>query len=237
MESSELSWAPGEITDCFSTGPVQVGNTMKVELKPGIDFIKSFIGIIAQRLVRLICPFCKEEYLPSEDSLRGLAMTPQQVREHRFVRGKGCEKCGETGYRGRAGIYEMLVLSQKIKEAIAGEASEGQLRQLAVAEGMQTLPNAGVERLMQGVTTVEEVLRAIQTDEDFGSLCPDCGAILGSAFVACPECGKKLIETCPSCSKTLDAAWKYCPYCAVMLGGGRRVNASKVIPMGKDKIA
>jgi hypothetical protein len=162
------------------------------------------------------------------------------VKDHIFYRGKGCGKCGDTGYKGRAGIYEMLVLSQKIKEAIAGEASEGQLRQLAVAEGMKTLPKAGVERLMTGVTTVEEVLRAIQTDEDFGSLCPVCGTILGSGFVACPECGKKLIETCPSCSKTLDAAWKYCPYCADKLpvaGQTQEVKKSKVISMGKEKIA
>ncbi len=134
----------------------------------------------------------------------------------------------------------MLVLSQKIKEAIATEASEGQLRQLAVAEGMKTLSHAGVERLMQGTTTVDEVLRAIQTDEDFGSLCPACSAILGAGFIACPECGKKLIETCPACSRTLDAGWKYCPYCADQLPGAKQaqqVKHSKIIPMGKEKTA
>ncbi len=207
---------------------------------PSYLISSTIIGIIAQRLVRVICPFCKEEYQPTEDSLRGLALTAQQVKDHKFLRGKGCGKCGDTGYKGRAGIYEMLVLSQKIKEAIAGGASEGKLRQLAVAEGMQTLPNAGVARLMQGVTTVEEVLRAIQTDEDFGSLCPACNAILGSDFIACPECGKKLIETCPSCSKTLDAGWKHCPYCAETLPDvdqAPKARDPKVIPMGKDKIA
>jgi len=207
---------------------------------PSYLIASTIIGIIAQRLVRVICPFCKEEYQPHEDSLRGLALTPQQVRCHTFVRGKGCGKCGETGYKGRAGIYEMMVLSQKIKEAIATEASEGQLKQLAVAEGMQTLSHAGVERLMEGTTTVDEVLRAIQTDEDFGSLCPACSAILGAGFIACPVCGKKLIETCPACSKTLDAGWKYCPYCANHLVGAkqaRQVMDSKIIPMGKEKTA
>jgi type IV pilus assembly protein PilB len=207
---------------------------------PSYLISSTIIGIIAQRLVRVICPFCKEEYQPHEDNLRGLALTPEQVRDHKFLRGKGCGKCGDTGYKGRAGIYEMLVLSQKIKEAIATEASEGKLRQIAIAEGMQTLPHAGVERLMQGVTTVEEVLRAIQTDEDFGSLCPDCGAILGSGFVACPECGKKLIETCPSCSKTLDAGWKFCPYCSDQLPGAnqpQKASDPKVIRMGKERSA
>ena len=207
---------------------------------PSYLISSTIIGIIAQRLVRVICPFCKEEYQPSEDSLRGLALTPGQVREHKFLRGKGCGKCGETGYKGRAGIYEMLVLSQKIKEAIATESSEGQLRQLAVAEGMKTLSHAGVERLMEGTTTVDEVLRAIQTDEDFGSLCPKCNAILGAGYIACPECGEKLIETCPACSKTLDAGWKYCPYCADQLAGAKQaqqVKNSKVIPMGKEKTA
>ena len=207
---------------------------------PSYLISSTIIGIIAQRLVRVICPFCKEEYRPNEDSLRGLALTPHQAREHKFLRGRGCGKCGETGYKGRAGIYEMLVLSQKIKEAIATEASEGQLRQLAVAEGMKTLSHAGVERLMQGTTTVEEVLRAIQTDEDFGSLCPVCTAILGAGFVACPQCGKKLIRTCPSCSKTLDAGWKYCPYCADKLTGAKQADQakdSKIIPMGKERTA
>jgi type II secretory ATPase GspE/PulE/Tfp pilus assembly ATPase PilB-like protein len=176
---------------------------------PSYLIASTIIGIIAQRLVRVICPFCKEEYTPNEDSLTGLALTSRQAREHTFHRGRGCGKCGDTGYKGRAGIYEMLVLSQKIKEAIATEASENQIRQLAVAEGMTTLPNAGVKVLMSGVTTVDEVLRAIQTDEDFGSLCPACGSVLGSGFVACPQCGKKLIETCPGCSKTVDAGWSY----------------------------
>jgi hypothetical protein len=162
------------------------------------------------------------------------------VQEHKFLRGKGCGKCSDTGYKGRAGIYEMLVLSQKIKEAIATEASENQLRQLAVAEGMQTLPNAGVERLLSGITTVDEVLRAIQTDEDFGSLCPTCRAILGSGFIACPQCGEKLIETCPSCTKMLDADWSYCPYCTVKIseaGLQSKTNEPKVISMGKERIA
>jgi hypothetical protein len=207
---------------------------------PSYLISSTIIGIIAQRLVRVICPFCREEYRPNEDSLMGLALTPEQASEHTFYRGSGCAKCGETGYKGRAGIYEMLVLSQKIKEAIATEASENQIKQIAVAEGMTTLPKAGVQVLLSGVTTVDEVHRAIQTDEDFGSLCPDCGAILGSGFIACPECGKKLIEMCPACSKTVDVDWSYCPYCADRLpqpGQAPGAQNPKVVSMGKEKIA
>jgi type IV pilus assembly protein PilB len=205
---------------------------------PSYLIASTIIGIIAQRLVRVICPFCKEKYTPNEDSLRGLALTTRRAREHTFYRGSGCSRCGETGYKGRAGIYEMLVLSQKLKEAIATDASENQIRQLAVAEGMTTLPNAGVKVLLSGVTTVEEVLRAIQTDEDFGSLCPACGTILGSGFIACPACGKKLIEICPSCSKTVDGSWAYCPYCAQKIpkaGKTPEAKSPKVIPMGKEQ--
>ncbi len=93
---------------------------------------------------------------------------------------------------------------------------------------------------MEGTTTVDEILRAIQTDEDFGSLCPACNAILGAGYIACPECGEKLIETCPACSKTLDAGWKYCPYCADQLPGAKQAQQaknSKIIPMGKEKSA
>jgi type IV pilus assembly protein PilB len=207
---------------------------------PSYLISSTIIGIIAQRLVRLICPFCKEAYQPAEDSLRGLALTPRQIKGHTFFRGRGCSRCGDTGYKGRLGIYEMMVLSQKLKEAIAADAPEGQIRQIAVAEGMKTLPHAGVEQLMKGVTTVEEVLRAIQTDEDFGSLCPACGSILGSDFIACPECGKRLIETCPSCSKTVEAKWKFCAYCAAHLRGAAPAHPAKsprIIPMGKEQTA
>ena len=207
---------------------------------PSYLIASTIIGIIAQRLVRVICSLCKEPYKPEEDRLRGLALTASHVKEHTFYRGRGCSHCGDTGYKGRAGIYEMLVLSQKIKEAIATDASEGQIRQLAVAEGMKTLPRAGVESLLNGVTTVEEVLRAIQTDEEFGSLCPACGAILGSGFIACPECGNRLIETCLKCGKAVDAGWSFCPYCADSLakrGPAEGAKKSKVVSMGKDKMA
>ncbi len=205
---------------------------------PSYLIASTIIGIIAQRLVRVICPFCKELDSPPKELLNRLALGGEDAKDYKFYRGRGCSKCGGTGYKGRAGIYEMLVLDQKIREAIANEDSETQLRQLAVAEGLKTLPHAGVEALLKGITTVEEVLRAIQTDEDFGSLCPECSTILGAGFIACPKCGKKLIETCPSCKKRVDASWAFCPYCAEPLdhtgaraGRGRR---SKVIPLGQE---
>jgi hypothetical protein len=207
---------------------------------PSYLIASTIIGIIAQRLVRVICPFCKEEYQPSEDSFGGLALTTTQAREHTFHRGRGCSKCGETGYKGRTGIYEMLVLSRKIREAIANEASENQIRQIAVAEGMTTLHKAGVQVLLSGVTTVEEVMRAIQADDDFGTLCPDCGAILGSGFIACPDCGKRLIETCQACSNAVDADWSYCPYCANGMPRHDQVQGMqvpKVVSMGNDPVS
>ena len=108
----------------------------------------------------------------------------------------------------------MLVFTNRLRELIANDAPEEKIRQMAVSEGLITLPEAGMDRAIKGVTSVEEVLRTIQTDEDFGTVCSKCGEILNAEFIACPQCGHKVYETCPSCNKVLDDEWQFCPYCA-----------------------
>jgi type IV pilus assembly protein PilB len=173
----------------------------------------SIIGIISQRLVRVICPACKTEDNPEEDNLLKIGLSLKQAKDMKFYRGEGCGKCGKTGYKGRTGIYEMLIFSRRIKELISTKANESVVRQVAIAQGMKTLAQAGMEKILSGETTVDEVIRVIQTDEDFGSLCPECNFILASEFVACPQCGRRIVESCPSCHKLQDQAWTYCPYC------------------------
>ncbi len=180
---------------------------------PSYLIASTIIGIIAQRLVRIICPNCKVQDSPSEESLLKIGIPSRSIRGLQFYRGKGCSKCGWTGYKGRTGIYEILVFSQRIKDLIANNATESNIRQTAIAEGMRTIAQAGLEKVLKGITSVSEVLRVIHTDEDFGSICPDCEAVLGPEFIACPHCGKKLVETCPACQKTVDPIWRFCPYC------------------------
>ncbi len=114
-------------------------------------------GIVSQRLVRIICKECKEEYKPENwvmDSLK----TDKDIK---FFRGKGCKKCNNSGYRGRTAIYELLEIDDNMKSLIAQDAGLEKLRKQAVESGMITLREDGIDKVKQGITTIEEVLRVV----------------------------------------------------------------------------
>jgi general secretion pathway protein E len=138
-------------------------------------------GILAQRLVRVVCPECSEPYTPTDDELEQIRVAEavggadsksaseaaKQARAKRYrklVRGQGCEVCAGTGYRGRTGIYELLPISDAIREAIARGASVGEVRAVAVNQGMRPLRTDGIAKVAQGVTTLEEVLRVTRDE-------------------------------------------------------------------------
>jgi type IV pilus assembly protein PilB len=118
----------------------------------------SLIGVLAQRLVRRVCTDCRVEYTPEPDVLRRLGMTEDETKGKTLYRGVGCETCGGSGYNGRYGIHELLVVDDDIEGAIVREASALELRDLAVEKGMKTLRQDGIYKAFQGVTTLEEVL-------------------------------------------------------------------------------
>lgn len=113
--------------------------------------------IIAQRLVRRICDRCKVEYAPDPDLIRQLELDPGDSKV-RFFRGAGCVSCHGTGHLGRIGIYEMMVVSKEIKSLILKNATQAQLHDQAIKEGMRTLRKAGVELVLKSITTIEEVV-------------------------------------------------------------------------------
>jgi type IV pilus assembly protein PilB len=121
----------------------------------------SVIGVIAQRLVRVICEKCKEEYIPGEDILYGLKIKDRLNNDSKIklYRGKGCSFCKNTGYYGRTSIYELIVLDEEIKSLIVTKASSNVINELALKNGMKTLKDSGMEKVLQGITTIEEVLR------------------------------------------------------------------------------
>ncbi|MCM8793566.1 MAG: Flp pilus assembly complex ATPase component TadA [Candidatus Omnitrophica bacterium] len=123
----------------------------------------SVIGIIAQRLIRLICPHCKVEYSPPEAVLKSLNLEPR--KEEKFYRGEGCEKCKKTGYSGRKGIFEVLVINEEIRKLIVAKASASVIKQTAISQGMSTLMADGLEKARQGLTALEEVLRLTKLEE------------------------------------------------------------------------
>jgi len=124
----------------------------------------SLLGIMAQRLVRVICPQCKEEYEPAEDILREMDLNPADVSGIRLARGRGCEHCANTGYRGRSGIYELMMLHDDIRRLILDQADSKAIKDRARALGMQTLREAGWTKVREQITTVSEVRRVTQVE-------------------------------------------------------------------------
>ncbi|MFQ6614463.1 MAG: GspE/PulE family protein, partial [Fidelibacterota bacterium] len=121
--------------------------------------------VMAQRLVRTICPHCKEAYTPTKEELELIGLDPARLREEKLYRGKGCSHCRRTGYLGRTGIFEIIPMTRKIRGLIFDNANEDTIRLQATADGMFTLRESGLRKVVAGITTVEEVRRS--TVEDF----------------------------------------------------------------------
>ena len=125
----------------------------------------SLIGVLAQRLVRAICRDCKEEYAPSQEVLRDIGYDGSQGElEIKFYRGKGCAKCLQTGYKGRIGIFELMLTDEKIRNLITAKAACEEIKRQAEASGMLSLKNYGMQKTRDGITTIEEVLRLTQEE-------------------------------------------------------------------------
>jgi len=120
----------------------------------------SIIGIVAQRLVRINCDKCKEEYIPESVVLRDLGLEPSA----KCYRGKGCPNCNQTGFLGRVGVFELLVVDDQIRKMINEKASADQIRGRAVQSGMELLRDDGIKKVQWGFTTAEEVLRVTKTE-------------------------------------------------------------------------
>ncbi len=171
--------------------------------------------IIAQRLARRICSKCKEPYTPSSGLLEKIKLeNPDMV----FYRGRGCTACAQTGYAGRLGLYEILRLTPTIKELIHRKASENELRKTAGLAGTRFLLEDAMEKVRMGVTTLEEVLRVIQLQEEEIVRCPKCASFINLDFSSCPYCLYALKNLCSSCGQEMKLDWKICPYCNARSG-------------------
>ena len=144
--------------------PSAIARLIDIGVKPFL-VASSIQAIMAQRLIRLICPECKtEETEPSPFVLRLLGFTPQEMEGAKFMKGAGCKHCGGTGYRGRQGIFEMLVMNNELRELAQRRAPVAELRKTAVASGMRNLLGDGKIKILQGVTSLEEVSRITQAE-------------------------------------------------------------------------
>jgi type II secretory ATPase GspE/PulE/Tfp pilus assembly ATPase PilB-like protein len=126
----------------------------------------SLLMVLAQRLVRKLCPECKEVYTPTDSELHDLGVLRQTLAGIPVYRGKGCDDCHKKGYSGRAVLLEALAITPKIKELILRGAQEYEIKALGRKEGMKTLRDNGIAKILAGVTTPEEVMRVTVRDED-----------------------------------------------------------------------
>ena len=116
-------------------------------------------AILAQRLVRKICMACRTPYEPTEEVLRQIGLSPSEVGDKQFYYGRGCPNCNNTGYKGRKGIFEMVRITNPVRELINSRAPAVVIRQKAVEQGMVTLRQDGLRNIFDGETTIEEILK------------------------------------------------------------------------------
>ena len=145
--------------------PSSVARLLDLGLEPFL-VTAAIEGVVAQRLVRRICANCKTEYTPGLEQLMELELKAEDVEGRVFYYGKGCDACNNTGYRGRQGLYEIMMLDDDMKDMIIQKASTQILRQAAKARGMRTLRQSGLMAIYDGVTTIEEVVRETIVEDE-----------------------------------------------------------------------
>jgi type IV pilus assembly protein PilB len=115
--------------------------------------------------VRKICANCRTEFTPAPEVCMELGMSPAEAAQKKFFYGKGCDKCNNTGYKGRMGLYELLVMNDTLRDMIVAETSLDEFRNAARKFGMKTLREVGMDGIHNGLTTIEEVMRETLMDE------------------------------------------------------------------------
>jgi type IV pilus assembly protein PilB len=138
--------------------PSSISRLMNMGIEPFLVATSVHL-IVAQRLVRRICSFCKEPMEMPPAALTNVGFSEHEARTLKLFKGRGCERCSSTGYKGRVGLYEVLEIDDELREMILSGASAFELRQKAVQSGMMTLRMSGLQKIRDGMTTVEEVVR------------------------------------------------------------------------------
>ncbi|MBX7060434.1 MAG: GspE/PulE family protein [Pyrinomonadaceae bacterium] len=141
-----------------------IGRFLNMGVEP-YNFVSSLNCVLAQRLVRLLCPTCKRPYTPSIEELADSALKPSDVEGHTFYRNVGCDACNHTGYRGRSAIHELLDMSDRIREMIIERRPGSEIRRQAEQEGLSSLRESAVKKVFAGLTTLHEINRVTFVEE------------------------------------------------------------------------
>jgi len=188
----------------------------ELEVEPYL-IAESTLAVMAQRLARRNCSECSEPYAPSPEELRrlGLAQGEGEIR-----RGNGCELCQGSGFMGRIGLFEVLAMETALADLIIKGADSSDVRAAAARAGMKSILDDAVQKVLQGLTTPEEVLRVIQLDEEYEFRCPECGRPGDPNLAVCPSCSHERFLKCPACGMDLNSKWTCCPFCRASVDSG-----------------
>src|SRR5690606_33481376 len=124
----------------------------------------SLLGVVAQRLVRILCPHCKEPHIPTDLELRSLELTRDDVIKGKIYKAVGCDECNQKGYIGRTNIQEMMLVNEDIRSLIMQRKDGASIKKLAIEQGMMTFRDHGIQKVLSGITTIEELLSSTQVD-------------------------------------------------------------------------
>jgi len=149
-----------------------------------------------------------------------LGLTDRDLEGSHARRGKGCQRCGGSGYSGRLGVYEVLPITAAVRKVLLTDPSERAIATVARKSGHRLLRHNAITKALRGETTFEEVLRVTQVDSHEGAArCPSCSFRVAEEMVACPRCATDLDKgSCRSCARALEPDWRICPYCRTDAG-------------------
>ncbi|MEB3283853.1 MAG: GspE/PulE family protein [Candidatus Sericytochromatia bacterium] len=172
------------------------------------------IGVIAQRLVRKLCPACSTEYTPNQETIDfvGLKYDPSQPLVMRKHNPEGCAECVK-GYSGRMGVYEIMKMTDQVREVVARGGGAALIRYAAKQSGMVQLKDYALKLALLNHTDIDEVIRVCFSDEGAAKLCPTCRNEVGDDYIKCPFCSTNLRMVCIKCNSRIEDGWKACALC------------------------
>lgn len=184
---------------------------------PNYMISSSLTAIVSQRLVRAVCRECRESYTASSADLKKLEFEADNEEKINLYRGRGCDYCHGSGYFGRTGIYEILVMNTISKELVSAGRDADLIEASARTSGMKLIWEDGRDKILAGLTTLEEVQRVVQRRDVESNVCVSCGQTNKEDYNACPYCGYERSVRCSKCCRLMGRDWNYCPYCLVLL--------------------
>ncbi len=177
-------------------------------------------GIIAQRLVRRICPNCRKLTTYDKSLVDELGLDTSAFPDKLYY-GEGCDACDQSGFKGRLGLFEVFHMNEEFRQALITHYDETRLTNMATSMGMTTLLEDASQKIIDGSTTLEEVLRVLGPTVKYDYSCRKCGTDLEPQYLVCPYCGEEQRRTCRECRSPLKTNWIACPYCGYRQSTGK----------------